>query len=128
MEEQYGAIEVTIPSRGFLRLRDSKGCAVHVKAGQVWVTEEGNLRDTLLDAGMPFRIGHEGLTLLQAYGEVRVAIYPARTAAHGMELAAVRPASRSKRLKSLWISWWPLLGLPRKVADRRATPALAEEG
>lgn len=103
MEKPIGTIEVTLASRELLRLRDSKGCTVRVDAGHVWVTEEGKLRDAVLEPGALYTIGHQGLTLLNAFGDARVTINPAQAAGHRLELADVKPSPRSHPLGIAWM-------------------------
>lgn len=98
MQKPIGTVEVNLPSREILRLRDSKGCTVRVDAGHVWVTEEGKLRDAVLEPGALYTIGRQGLTLLNAFGDARVTVSPAQSAGHRLELAGAKPIPRSHPL------------------------------
>ena len=65
LEINSGALQLT---RGqTLKLRDSVGSTICAREGTVWVTEEGSRKDVVLENGACFRIGHPGLTLVQAF-------------------------------------------------------------
>ena len=60
-----------------LRVEDGRGTLVRVRGGCVWITQEGELRDEILDPGRPFRISRDGFTLITAVEESLVAFeYP----------------------------------------------------
>ena len=103
MKKPIGTIEVTLATGEILRLRDSKGCTVRVDAGHVWVTEEGKLRDTVLEPGAHYAIERQGLTLLNAFGDARVTVSPAQTAGHRLELAGTKPSPRFHPLGMAWM-------------------------
>jgi hypothetical protein len=49
-----------------LRVVDGAGTTVVCKEGTVWVTEENQARDVVLEAGACVRLKRAGLTLIQA--------------------------------------------------------------
>ena len=49
-----------------LRVLDGAGTTVVCKEGTVWVTEENQPRDVVLEAGACVRLKRAGLTLIQA--------------------------------------------------------------
>jgi hypothetical protein len=49
-----------------LRIEDGGGLLVSVTQGQVWLTEEGDSRDVVLESGQSFRLQHRGLSLVYA--------------------------------------------------------------
>ena len=70
LEINSGALQLT---RGqTLKLRDSVGSTICAREGTVWVTEEGSRKDVVLENGACFRIGHPGLTLVQAFANASV--------------------------------------------------------
>ena len=70
LEINSGALQLT---RGqTLKLRDSVGSTICAREGTVWVTEEGSRKDVVLENGTCFRIGHPGLTLVQAFANASV--------------------------------------------------------
>lgn len=50
-----------------LRIEDGVGVEVRVLEGELWLTQEGSLRDHMLLAGQSFRIDRPGLTIAQAF-------------------------------------------------------------
>lgn len=50
-----------------LRIEDGKGLLVSVRAGEVWLTEEGEMRDIVLGRGDSFRLQREGVSLIYAF-------------------------------------------------------------
>ena len=55
-------------------LRDSAGRTVHAHAGRVWITEEDNASDVLLQAGDSYRLGRNGLAVVEALSEAAISI------------------------------------------------------
>lgn len=57
-----------------LGVRDAAGTTVCCREGSVWITEERNPRDVILEAGHCYRLKAAGLTLLHAFGDATVAL------------------------------------------------------
>ena len=74
METMLDVIETTIPRGRTLRIHDGKGFDLAVVAGCLWVTQEGDTADTVLDAGETFRVRRDGVTFAHAFKEVRLRI------------------------------------------------------
>jgi hypothetical protein len=55
-----------LESRDFLRLREARGVAIEVVGGRVWITEDGLRDDRFLGAGGRYRVGGDGLVLIEA--------------------------------------------------------------
>jgi len=55
-----------------LKLRDAAGGTICCRAGTLWVTEENQPRDVLLEAGACHRFSRHGVALVQALGEALV--------------------------------------------------------
>ncbi|MGA8050830.1 MAG: DUF2917 domain-containing protein [Burkholderiales bacterium] len=55
-----------------LKLRDAAGGTICCRAGTLWVTEENQPRDVLLEAGACHRLSRHGVALVQALGEALV--------------------------------------------------------
>ena len=70
LEINSGALQLTQGQT--LKLRDSVGSTICAREGTVWVTEEGSRKDVVLENGACFRIGHPGLTLVQAFANASV--------------------------------------------------------
>ena len=72
LEIAAGAVKI---ARGqTLKLRDSVGSTICAREGTVWITEEGSRKDVVLENGACFRIGHPGLTLVQAFADASVSL------------------------------------------------------
>ncbi|HXZ51209.1 MAG TPA: DUF2917 domain-containing protein [Burkholderiales bacterium] len=55
-----------------LKLRDGTGGTICCSAGTVWVTEEHQPRDVVLEAGACHRLSQRGVALVQALGDATV--------------------------------------------------------
>jgi hypothetical protein len=63
--------------RDFLRLREARGTAIEVTAGRVWITEDGFRDDRFLGVGGHYRVGGDGLVLVEAEAdETAVRVLP----------------------------------------------------
>ena len=51
-----------------LKLRDSAGSTVCAVEGSVWITEENQPRDIVLNAGSCYRLSQRGLAIVNALG------------------------------------------------------------
>lgn len=106
MKGTFGTIEATIPAGTLLRLRDHRGCSVRVCSGQIWVTEEGSLGDPVLTEEAPYRITHDGLTLLQAFEEARVTIIPPQSEGRRLELRSIPVRSIAGSVRTFVARRW----------------------
>lgn len=50
-----------------LRIEDGSGMLVHVRHGEIWVTEEASSKDHVLGAGQSFRLERDGAALAYAF-------------------------------------------------------------
>ena len=57
-----------------LRVVDGAGTTVTCKEGTLWVTEENQPRDLVLEAGARVRLKRAGLTLIQALTPAKLSI------------------------------------------------------
>ena len=65
-----------------VNLDDARGTTLRVRRGQVWVTQDGDLADHVLDAGTAWAIERNGRTIVQAQAAtiVDAALAAGRTA------------------------------------------------
>ncbi len=49
-----------------LRLADAHGRLIRVQAGRLWITQDGEGTDHIVEAGQTFTIGKPGVTLITA--------------------------------------------------------------
>ena len=61
-----------------LRARDASGLQVLCLSGCLWVTQDNDLRDIVLDAGESFELDRDGDTLLSAISDVRFVLLHGR--------------------------------------------------
>lgn len=71
-----------LPRGETLRVADGKCHVIAVFEGQVWLTQDGDLRDVILEAGDSFTFGRPGVTLVHAFRDARLMM---------MDAAAVAP-------------------------------------
>lgn len=57
-----------------LKVKDARGSVVWVREGSVWITEENEPKDVVLEAGHSYRLSRPGLTLVHAFGDATVAL------------------------------------------------------
>ena len=65
----------------YLRIEDVAGWSIRAFAGTAWLTQDGDTRDVVLEAGQSFTPERPGGVLLSALGEARLCL------AHGGERA-----------------------------------------
>jgi Protein of unknown function (DUF2917) len=63
---------------GIVQLRNGAGLRIAVARGQIWITQEGDPRDVVLESGQSVRIERNGLTLIEALQPSRFALLAAR--------------------------------------------------
>jgi hypothetical protein len=68
MQIELEAGAVKLGPNQTLKLRDSAGSTVCVMEGSVWITEENQPRDVVLEPGSCYRLRHAGLAIINALG------------------------------------------------------------
>ncbi len=87
MERMLDVMETTIPRGRTLRIQDGQGFDLEVVTGCLWITQEGDTEDKVLDACDTFRVSRDGVTLVHAFKEVQLRIgYPAAAGAPSVTL------------------------------------------
>ena len=84
-------------------IRGGRGKTVVCHSGSVWVTQVGDPRDVILNAGESFRLDREGLAVVQALEPGAISI------------AQAKPQTRATRLAALLKSALAGAGLPRRA-------------
>lgn len=68
-----------LADEGLLAIRDGQSTRIRCYDGTLWITEEGEVKDTILGAGESYTIRSPGLVVLTSLGASRIAIEgPAR--------------------------------------------------
>ena len=57
-----------------LRIEDGRDLLVHVWQGSLWITQEGDRRDILLQAGQSFRLDRDGTALVKCWDDAVLAL------------------------------------------------------
>jgi len=68
MNIELSAGAVKLSPHQTLRLREAAGSTVCAVEGAVWITEENQPRDIVLEAGKCYRLRHAGLAIVNALG------------------------------------------------------------
>jgi len=66
--------QLTLQRGARLSLRDAAGTAVSALEGCVWITEERNPRDVVLNPGESYRLAGKGLSLVEALSRAQISI------------------------------------------------------
>jgi Protein of unknown function (DUF2917) len=89
-------LAVTLLKRGQLqRLEDARGSLVLCLSGTLWLTQEGDSRDIVLEAGDEARIERDGLSILSAMNDTSFVVSHDRTALDGLLRASAPRAARA---------------------------------
>lgn len=59
---------IGLPNRSVLRVENARGKEIRVEHGCVWITQDGDTRDIILEAGKAFRFDCDGKALVTALG------------------------------------------------------------
>jgi hypothetical protein len=59
-----------------ITLDDAEGLRIHARSGTVWVTEEGDLDDHIVDSGDALIVARPGRTVVQAMAPSCIALRP----------------------------------------------------
>jgi hypothetical protein len=66
---EYCALTATGLTRGsVMRIENPRGKQVHVERGALWITQEGDTNDVVIESGQTFRFDRDGLALVSACG------------------------------------------------------------
>ncbi len=68
-------------------LRDALGIEIRVTGGSLWLTQERDVQDHVIETGGVFRIDRPGVALLTALRGVRMEFVPCRAPARSLHLA-----------------------------------------
>ena len=98
MERDEYVIEGALPlaRNDQLRIVDGRDLLIHVWQGSLWITQENDRRDVVLEAGQSFRLDRKGTALVKCWDDAVLALTSPHEnrPARALELcAARRPAS-----------------------------------
>jgi hypothetical protein len=55
-----------------LKMKDAAGSTICAREGTVWITEENNRKDVVLEPGHCYRLDSSGLAIVQAFADASV--------------------------------------------------------
>ncbi len=89
--------ELQLDKRQHVTLRVAVGWGVQALSGAVWITQDWDIRDIVLEAGQSFAIDRPGTVLVSALDQATVCVVhePSRAAAAGLRTAPALPATSS---------------------------------
>ncbi len=82
-------VVIELDYRGIVPVNDAVGARIHCLRGRIWITEQGSAADVVLEAGESYEISRDGIAIVQALREARVALR-----APGVPLAGAALAER----------------------------------
>jgi hypothetical protein len=83
-----------LPQGATLRIHDGRDRGIAVFAGQVWITQANDLRDTVIGAGESFTFDRPGLTLVQAFSDTRLMLIDAEPQPESIDARISAPELR----------------------------------
>lgn len=66
-----------------LRLQDAAGCTIRSFRGSVWITQDGDIRDIVLQSGEAVTLDRNGTALLSPLGEACIGLSDAGRISYG---------------------------------------------
>jgi hypothetical protein len=67
-------VPVRLAGRKLVRLQDAAGSTVRAIDGSVWITQEGDQRDIVLEAGESFTVDRTGAALVWPFDDAIVSV------------------------------------------------------
>lgn len=61
-----------LPRGGMRRITDGRGLRLLCLDGRLWLTQQGDARDIVLEPGQTARVERDGLTIVQALRDARL--------------------------------------------------------
>ena len=74
MQIDIGSSTLTLTPNSLLAVQDGAGTRVLCRAGTLWITQEGDLKDAIVGAGESLIIRKPGRTLIGALGTASLSI------------------------------------------------------
>jgi hypothetical protein len=87
------ARRINIGRGDLVRVRNGSGASITIDRGTAWLTQDGDRRDVVLEAGGSFRLDRAGVAVVSAHAAAAVTV----TAAPGASLPAIETSTRAAR-------------------------------
>jgi hypothetical protein len=65
---------INLERRDLVRIENARDMHVRVEKGTVWITQERDTRDVMLEDGESFRLDCDGLALISAFGLALISV------------------------------------------------------
>ncbi|MGQ0655741.1 MAG: DUF2917 domain-containing protein [Betaproteobacteria bacterium] len=85
---------IELPAQAVLPVDQTRGASVRCLEGVLWITEEGNRNDYVVQSGEVFQLSGDGRAVIQA-------LHPSRVAVDAVVAAAVDSSDRARRQPAL---------------------------
>ncbi len=82
MQIEINRPTLSLAREGLVAIRDGQGTRIACHAGSLWITQECDVKDSVITAGESFTVRNPGLTLLTALSASQLTIIEPRAAAH----------------------------------------------
>lgn len=69
---------ICLPKGQAALMDDARGARVHCRGGSVWVTQEGDRRDIVLEPGDSILIERDGMAVVSALRDASIEVQPVR--------------------------------------------------
>lgn len=115
-----------LPEGSLLRIDGGQGQAVAVFSGLVWITQDNDTRDVILQDGESFTLDRPGLAIVQALHDSSVLVIERCNPLPGLPLAdsfELEARARQQRARALADSALRMAALPRLLWTRLTAPA-----
>jgi hypothetical protein len=88
------ARRINIGRGDLVRIRNGNCVTVAVERGTAWLTQDGDRRDVVLEAGGSFRLDREGVAVVSAHAAAEITVTAAAGASLRVAIATSSGASR----------------------------------
>ena len=105
MKIKFSASGIVLAPGQLLNLEHAAGTRIASRDGSVWITQDGDLRDIVLDAGEAFELDRDSPVIVQAIGTALVTIEepaPATRLPRGRWSDVLRAAARPFAHRPAW--------------------------
>jgi hypothetical protein len=80
MQIEINRSTLSLADEGLVAIRDGQGTRIVCHAGSLWITQECDVKDSVISAGESFTVRNPGLTLLTALSASELTIIEPRAA------------------------------------------------
>ena len=106
---------IDLGRRESLPLQDMRGATLCVLRGRLWVTQENDTRDIVLNAGDAWAVERDGLTIVEAQADTSLVVT-------ARNIEAIRRAHRHPPKGALWRRIRAVFALLMLAPAKRAVP------